>query len=86
LDPPELRPFRLGTSYETQLAGLAVPTLLLHGRNDRVVPSRKAVKGRGTDPGCEVDAGVRVRALGDAGSARHVCGGGAWVHSSGWGV
>ena len=38
----ELRPFSLGTSYEAQLTEVAVPTLLLHGRNDRVLSWRKA--------------------------------------------
>lgn len=38
----ELRPFRLATSYAERLGGVGVPTLLLHGRRDRVVPSRKA--------------------------------------------
>ncbi len=40
----EIRPLGLGTSYERQLHGLAVPTLLLHGRNDRVLSWRKAVR------------------------------------------
>ena len=38
----ELRPFALGTSYAERLDGVEVPTLLLHGRNDRVVSWRKA--------------------------------------------
>ncbi|HZJ09043.1 MAG TPA: alpha/beta fold hydrolase [Trueperaceae bacterium] len=38
----ELRPFRLGTSYAGQLSDVAVPTSLLHGRNDKVVPWPKA--------------------------------------------
>jgi pimeloyl-ACP methyl ester carboxylesterase len=38
----ELRPFRLGTSYAERLGDVAVPTLLLHGRRDRVVSWRKA--------------------------------------------
>jgi len=38
----ELRPFRLGTSYADSLAEVAVPTLLLHGADDRVMPPRKA--------------------------------------------
>ncbi len=38
----ELRPFRLATSYAEQLGGVGVPTLLLHGRRDLVVPWRKA--------------------------------------------
>jgi pimeloyl-ACP methyl ester carboxylesterase len=40
----EMRPFSLGTSYEAQLAEVSVPTLLLHGRNDRVVSWRKAAR------------------------------------------
>ncbi len=40
----EMRPFGLGTSYESQLTDVKVPTLLLHGRQDRVVPYRKAVR------------------------------------------
>src|SRR5690625_1591506 len=42
----EIRPFGLGTSYETQLTEVAVPTLLLHGRNDRVLSWRKAARAR----------------------------------------
>ncbi len=42
----ELRPFRLDTSYADRLPELAVPTLLLHGRNDRVVSWRKAEQAR----------------------------------------
>jgi pimeloyl-ACP methyl ester carboxylesterase len=38
----ELRPFRLATSYADRLDGVDVPTLLLHGRRDWVVPWRKA--------------------------------------------
>lgn len=38
----ELRPFRLATSYAEQFGGVGVPTLLLHGRRDLVVPWRKA--------------------------------------------
>lgn len=38
----ELRPFRLATSYAERLGDVGVPTLLLHGRRDRVVPWRKA--------------------------------------------
>ena len=38
----ELRPFGFGTSFEGRLGEVAVPTLLLHGRDDRVVPWRKA--------------------------------------------
>ena len=40
----EIRPFGFGTSYEPQLNELAVPTLLLHGRKDRVVQWRKAAR------------------------------------------
>lgn len=40
----ELRPLQLGTSFAERLGELSVPTLLLHGGNDRVVPSRKAVR------------------------------------------
>ena len=38
----ELRPFSPGTTYADRLAEVAVPTLLLHGRDDRVVSWRKA--------------------------------------------
>jgi pimeloyl-ACP methyl ester carboxylesterase len=38
----ELRPLRYGTSYAHRLGELEVPTLLLHGRRDLVVPWRKA--------------------------------------------
>jgi pimeloyl-ACP methyl ester carboxylesterase len=38
----ELRPFSLGTTYADRLGDVAVPTLLLHGRDDRVVSWRKA--------------------------------------------
>jgi pimeloyl-ACP methyl ester carboxylesterase len=38
----ELRPFSLGTTYADRLAEVRVPTLLLHGRDDRVVSWRKA--------------------------------------------
>jgi pimeloyl-ACP methyl ester carboxylesterase len=38
----ELRPLALGTSYADRLAEVAVPTLLLHGRHDRVTSWRKA--------------------------------------------
>jgi pimeloyl-ACP methyl ester carboxylesterase len=38
----ELRPFSLGTTYADRLAEVEVPTLLLHGRDDRVVSWRKA--------------------------------------------
>lgn len=38
----ELRPFRLATSYAKRLGDVDVPTLLLHGRRDRVVSWRKA--------------------------------------------
>lgn len=40
----ELRPFGFGTSYEDRLKEVMVPTLLLHGRADRVVPWRKAFR------------------------------------------
>lgn len=40
----ELRPFGFGTSYEARLSEVSAPTLLLHGRNDRVVPWRKAAR------------------------------------------
>lgn len=40
----EIRPAGLSTSYEHQLQDLAVPTLLLHGRDDRVLSWRKAVR------------------------------------------
>ena len=38
----ELRPFRLATSYAERLGDVGVPTLLVHGRRDRVVSWRKA--------------------------------------------
>lgn len=38
----ELRPFRLATSYAERLGDVGAPTLLLHGRRDRVVSWRKA--------------------------------------------
>lgn len=38
----EIRPFALGTSYAGSLDRVEVPTLLLHGRHDRVVSWRKA--------------------------------------------
>ncbi len=38
----ELRPWKLGTSFADRLGGLRAPTLLLHGREDHVVPWRKA--------------------------------------------
>lgn len=40
----ELRPWKLGTSFADRLDALTVPTLLLHGREDRVVPWRKALR------------------------------------------
>lgn len=51
----ELRPFNLGTSYETELSRLAVPTLLLHGRNDRVVSWRKAARASERIPGARLE-------------------------------
>jgi pimeloyl-ACP methyl ester carboxylesterase len=38
----ELRPFSLGTTYADRLPRVEAPTLLLHGRHDRVVSWRKA--------------------------------------------
>ena len=38
----ELGPFRLATSYSERLGDVSVPTLLLHGRRDWVVPWGKA--------------------------------------------
>lgn len=46
----ELRPFGFGTSFEERLGELAVPTLLLHGRDDRVVPWRKAARASDSIP------------------------------------
>ena len=43
----EIRPAGLSTSYEDQLQDLAVPTLLLHGRDDRVLSWRKALRAAG---------------------------------------
>lgn len=51
----ELRPFSLGTSYEAQLAEVAVPTLLLHGRKDRVVSWRKAARASERIPGARLE-------------------------------
>lgn len=51
----ELRPFRLGTSYEAQLPAVAVPTLLIHGRNDRVVSWRKAARASQLVPGARLE-------------------------------
>jgi pimeloyl-ACP methyl ester carboxylesterase len=53
----ELRPFALGTSYAERLMDLRVPTLLLHGRNDRVIPARKAEAASERIPGARL---VRV--------------------------
>ncbi len=50
----EIRPFGFGTSYEPHLAEVAVPTLLLHGRNDRVVPWRKAARASERIPGAHL--------------------------------
>jgi pimeloyl-ACP methyl ester carboxylesterase len=47
----ELRPFALATSFAERLADLRVPTLLLHGRADRVVPWRKAARAHARLPG-----------------------------------
>ena len=46
----ELGPFRLATSYAERLESLGVPTLLLHGRRDRVVPWGKAKSAHGLLP------------------------------------
>jgi pimeloyl-ACP methyl ester carboxylesterase len=46
----ELRPFALGTSYAERLDRVEVPTLLLHGRNDRVVSCRKAQRAQAQIP------------------------------------
>lgn len=43
----EMRPFKLGTPYGERLTEVAVPTLLLHGVDDLVVPSRKARRASG---------------------------------------
>jgi len=51
----ELRPFRLGTSYEAELSRLTVPTLLLHGRKDRVVSWRKAARASVEIPGARLE-------------------------------
>jgi pimeloyl-ACP methyl ester carboxylesterase len=40
----ELRPFVLGTTFADRLERIDVPTLLLHGRRDRVIPSGKALR------------------------------------------
>ena len=57
----ELRPFALGTSYAERLSGLQVPTLLLHGRDDRVIPARKAEAASERIPGARL---VRVPGCG----------------------
>jgi pimeloyl-ACP methyl ester carboxylesterase len=49
-----MRPFSLGTSFEAQLAEVAVPTLLVHGRNDRVVSWRKAARASERIPGARL--------------------------------
>ncbi len=46
----ELLPFRLATSYAERLGDVGVPTLLLHGRLDRVVSWRKAQGANGRLP------------------------------------
>lgn len=38
----EMRPHRLSTSYAPRLADLSVPTLLLHGVQDRIIPVARA--------------------------------------------
>lgn len=53
----ELRPFALGTSYAEDLGDLRVPMLLVHGRNDRVIPARKAQRASERVPGARL---VRV--------------------------
>lgn len=50
----ELRPFALGTSYAERLHDVRVPTLLLHGRNDRVIPWRKAKRASERIPGARL--------------------------------
>lgn len=50
----ELGPLRLGTSYEARLPELRVPTLLLHGRGDRVVSWRKAARASRKIPGAKL--------------------------------
>ncbi len=57
----ELRPFALGTSYAENLGDLRVPTLLLHGQNDRVIPVRKAEVARERIPDARL---VRVPGCG----------------------
>src|SRR5690606_7722211 len=47
----ELRPFGFGTSFESRLQEVSVPTLLLQGRNDRVVPVGKAARASNRIPG-----------------------------------
>ena len=55
----ELRPFGFGTSYEPRLRDVAVPTLLLHGRRDRVVPWRKALRASRRIPGSRLRVVLR---------------------------
>lgn len=50
----ELRPFGLGTSFEDRLAEVSAPTLMLHGRGDRVVPACKAVRASRSIPGARL--------------------------------
>lgn len=50
----ELRPFGLETSFEDRLGHVAVPTLLIHGSHDRVVPWRKAERASRRIPGAKL--------------------------------
>lgn len=50
----EVRPFSLGTSFAERLTELRLPTLLLHGRNDRVISWRYAEQAQRRIPHAEL--------------------------------
>lgn len=50
----ELRPYGFETSFESRLHEVSVPTLLLHGRGDRVVPWHKAERASKRIPGARL--------------------------------
>jgi pimeloyl-ACP methyl ester carboxylesterase len=51
----EIRPFGLLTGYAERLGELRAPTLLLHGRNDRVIPYRAAERAAGRIPHVQLE-------------------------------